>query len=194
MYEVIGKSQTRAFRVLWMLEELGLEYRHNDAMPGSDELRKHNPTAKAPVLLVDGAPVIDSTAINTFLADKHGAMTYAPGTLERARQDAFTHFVLDEMDAVLWTAARHSFILPEEKRVPEVKDSLKWEFERSQGILLERMGDGPFLMGDKMTVPDIIAAHCVPWAMLSKFPLLDDFKAYGKRLSQRDAYQRAAGA
>ncbi len=193
MYEVIGARQTRAFRVLWMLEELGLEYRHHDAAPHSDALRKHNPTGKAPVLLVDGAPVIDSTAIITFLADKHGSLTYPAGTLERARQDAFTHFVLDEMDAVLWTAARHSFVLPEEKRVPAVKDSLKWEFERSQAVLLERMGEGPYLMGERMTVPDIIAAHCVPWAMLSKFPLLDDFKAYGKRLSQRPAYQRAAG-
>lgn len=191
MYEVVGSVKTRAFRVLWMLEELGLEYHHLDVMPRSPELQKYNPTGKAPVLLVDGEPVIDSTAIITFLADKHGALTYPAGTLERARQDAFTHFVLDEMDAVLWTGARHSFILPEEKRVPAVKDSLKWEFERSQAVFLERMGDGPFLMGDKMTVPDIIAAHCVAWAMVSKFPLLDDFKAYGKRLSQRDAYQRA---
>ena len=193
MYEVVGAAQTRAFRVLWMLEELGLEYKHLDVAPRSEALRKYNPTGKAPVLLVDGEPIIDSTAIITFLADKHGAMTFPAGTLERARQDAFTHFVLDEMDAVLWTAARHSFILPEEKRVPAVKDSLKWEFERSQAVLLERMGDGPFLMGAQMTVPDLIAAHCVPWAMISKFPLLDDFKAYGKRLSQRDAYKRAAG-
>jgi len=196
MYEVVGSAQTRAFRVLWMLEELGLEYTHLDVAPRSDELRRYNPTGKAPVLLVDGEPVIDSTAIMTFLADKHGAkngvMTYPAGTLERARQDALTHFVLDEMDAVLWTAARHSFILPEEKRVPAVKESLKWEFERSQAVLLERMGDGPFLMGAQMTLPDIIAAHCVPWAILSKFPLLDDFKAYGKRLSGRAAYKRAA--
>ncbi len=192
MYEVIGQTQTRAFRVLWMLEELGLEYTHQDVAPRSEALRKYNPTGKAPVLLVDGAPVIDSTAIITFLADKHGGLTWPAGTLERARQDALTHFVLDEMDAVLWTAARHSFVLPEDKRVPEVKDSLKWEFERSQKVLLERMGNGPFLMGERMTVPDIIAAHMVPWAMLSKFPLLDDFKAYGKRLSQRAAYQRAA--
>jgi len=192
MYEVIGPKNTRAFRVLWMLEELGLDYRHLDAAPRSEALRAHNPTGKAPVLLVDGEAIIDSTAIITFLADKHGALTYPAGTLERARQDALTHFVLDEMDAVLWTAARHSFILPEEKRVPAVKDSLKWEFERSQKVLLERMGDGPFLTGEKITVPDIIAAHCVPWAMVSKFPLLDAFKAYGKRLSSRPAYERAA--
>ncbi|HHL20556.1 MAG TPA: glutathione S-transferase family protein [Aliiroseovarius sp.] len=198
MYEVVGTAQTRAFRVLWMLEELGLEYKHLDVAPRSEAILKYNPTGKVPVLLVGGEPIIDSTAIITYLADKHGAvtgrMTWPAGTLERARQDAMTHFVLDELDAVLWTGARHTFILPEEKRLPEIKESLRWEFERSQIVLLERMGDGPFLCGDRMTVPDIIAAHCVRWAMVAKFPVNAEFAAYGKRLSERAAYKRAAAA
>ena len=40
---------------------------------------------------------------------------------QRAKQDALLHRVNDEIDAVLWTAARHSFILPEAERVPAVK-------------------------------------------------------------------------
>ncbi|MCP5036192.1 MAG: glutathione S-transferase family protein [Rhodobacteraceae bacterium] len=191
MYQVVGTVRTRAFRVLWMLEELGLEYEHLDVAPWSEKILAYNPSGKVPVLLVDGEPIIDSTAIITYLADKHGALTFPAGTLERARQDALTQFVLDEMDAALWTAARHTFILPEEKRVPEVKPSLKWEFERSQGFLLQRLGKGPFLMGDKMTIPDILACHCAAWAATSKFPLQDDFKAYSKRLTSREAYLRA---
>lgn len=192
MYQLVGSAKTRAFRVLWMLEELGLDYAHLPEAPRSDAVRAHNPTGKVPVLLVDGEPIIDSTAIIQYLADKHGAMTAPCGTLERARQDSMTHFLLDEFDAVLWTAARHSFILPEEKRVPEVKDSLKWEFERSQKALVARMGDGPFLMGDEMTVPDIIAGNCVGWAIGAKFPITEPaLKEYSKRLTQREAYQRA---
>lgn len=191
MYQVVGTGRTRTFRVLWMLEELGLEYQHLDEAPRSDKVRKLNPTGKVPVLLDDGEPVIDSTAIITYLADKHGALSAPCGTLARARQDALTQFVLDEMDAVLWTASRHTFILPEEHRVPEIKPSLKWEFERSQKVLLERMGAGPFLTGDSMSVPDIIACHCAGWALAAKFPLIDGFKAYSKRLTARPAYQVA---
>ncbi len=192
MYQVIGAPRTRTFRVLWMLEELGLPFDHLPAMPQTDAVKAYNPGGKVPVLLVDGEPIIDSTAIITYLADKHGDLTYPAGTLERARQDALTQFVLDEMDAVLWTAARHSFILPEEHRVPEIKTSLKWEFARSEKILLERMGDGPFLMGAKMTVPDIIATHCAGWAIGAKFGISEPgFKEYSKRLSARDAYIRA---
>ncbi len=191
MYQVKGAIRTRTFRVLWMLEELGLDYDLLDTAPRSEQINAYNPTGKVPVLLVDGEPIIDSTAIITYLADKHGGMTYPAGTLERARQDALTQFVLDEIDAILWTAARHTFILPEEMRLPEVKTSLRWEFERSVNVLMDRMGDGPFLMGEKMTIPDIIASHCAGWAMASKFPVSDAFKAYSKRLTARDAHARA---
>jgi glutathione S-transferase len=195
MYQVIGASKTRTFRVLWMLEELGLEYEHLPALPQTPEVKAYNPGGKVPVLLDDGQPVIDSTAIITYLADKHGALTYPAGTLERARQDALTHFVLDEMDAVLWTAARHSFILPEEMRVPQIKDSLKWEFARSEKILMDRMGEGPFLMGARMTVADIIACHCAGWAIGAKFGLTEPrLKEYSKRLTAREAYIRAREA
>ena len=43
------------------------------------------------------------------------------------------------MDAVLWTAARHSFVLPEEHRVPEIKGPLRWEFARTCTRLAERL-------------------------------------------------------
>lgn len=191
MYQVIGAIKTRTFRVLWMMEELGLKYEHLSIIPRDAKVLAYNPSGKVPVLLDNGEPIIDSTAIITYLADKHSTLTYPAGTLERARQDALTHFVLDEMDAVMWTAARHSFILPEKLRLPEIKESLKWEFERSQGFLMDRMGDGPFLMGDKMTIADILACHCADWAFVSKFPLTDGFTAYAKRLRSREAYQKA---
>jgi len=195
MYQVIGATKTRTFRVLWMLEELGVAFNHLPALPQTEEVKAHNPGGKVPVLLDEGRPITDSTAIIQYLADKHGALTYQAGTIERARQDALTQFILDELDSVLWTAARHSFILPAERRVPEVKPSLKWEFEHNQEELIRRMGDGPFLMGDMMTVPDIIATHCGNWAAGAKFPLENDaFNAYLKRLRSRDAYKRAQEA
>ncbi|WP_371170059.1 glutathione S-transferase family protein [Aliiroseovarius sp. 2305UL8-7] len=194
-YTVIGPTITRTFRVLWMLEELGQSYDHLEYAPRSDELRQYNPAGKVPVLLIDDATLTDSTAIMQYLADKHGDMTFPAGTIKRARQDGFTQFILDEIDAILWTAARHTFILPEEKRVPEVKQSLKWEFARSIDELMRRKGDAPFLMGDQMTLPDIIATHCGSWAIAAGFPLENaDFRSYSKSLRNRAAYARAGAA
>ena len=194
-YTLIGTKTTRAFRVLWALEELGLDYAHLAETPHSDAVRAHNPTGKVPVFLDGDTALTDSTAIMQYLADKHGGITHPAGTPERARQDAMTHFVLDELDATLWTAARHSFILPKDKRVPEVKDSLKWEFARSVDELMRRKGDAPFLAGDRFTVADIIATHCGNWAFSAKFPLENDtFQAYCKDMRSRAAFQRAKAA
>ena len=133
----------------------------------------------------------DSTAIITYLADKHGTLTYPAGTIERAKQDAHTNFLLDEVDSLLWLVSRHVFGLPEELRVPEIKASAREEFHISAERLANRI-EGPFIMGDKMTIPDIIAVHCLGWALVAKFPMeRQDLKDYSKQIRARDAYKRA---
>ena len=190
-YTVIGSAKTRALRVIWMLEELGQPYDHKPALPRSDEVTQVNVSGKVPVLIADGATLTDSTAILTYLADRHGQFTHPAGTLERARQDGFTGLILDEIDGVLWTASRHSFILPAEMRLPEIKTSLKWEYARNLARLAGQFG-GPFLMGERMTVPDILLAHCLTWAVSAKFPeaMLVMAEFHGRMLA-RSAYLRA---
>ncbi|MDE3081579.1 MAG: glutathione S-transferase family protein [Paracoccaceae bacterium] len=191
-YTVIGTRQSRAFRVLWMLEELGLPFEHIAAPPRSEGVVAFNPAGKVPVLIDNGTPITDSTAILTYLADKHGQFTHPAGTLERARQDSLTQFLLDEFDAALWMAARHSFVLPEELRIGGIKDSLKWEFERSQKTLMDRFSEGPFLMGEMMTVPDIILSHCGNWALAAKFPITQHrLTDYLEMMRARPAFKRA---
>jgi glutathione S-transferase len=190
-FTVIGAATTRAARAIWMLEELGVPYEHINAKPREAQVTQHYARGKVPVLLVDGAPITDSTAIVQFLADHHGKLTHAPGTVERARQDALMQCVLDELDAVLWMAARHSFILPEEQRVPAVKDSLKWEFARNLESLSQRIGTGPWVMGDTFTVADIVLGHCLLWAIAAKFPVEDaGMRAYFDRIKAREAFQK----
>jgi len=191
MYKLYGSVKSRAFRVLWMLEELGEPFEFFNYTPHHPEVLALNTSGKVPVL-VDGENVItDSMAVLSYMADKHGKMTATPGTVERAKQDAMTNLWLDEFDAVLWTAARHSFILPEEKRVPEVKDSLKWEFARN----LARQGKqftGPFLMGGSFSIADVVATQCLNWALVAGFPVEDQtMRAYARDMRERPAFKRA---
>jgi glutathione S-transferase len=178
-----------------MLEEIGAGYEHVPSAPRSEEVTRFNPAGKVPVLIAEGVPITDSVAIMTFLGDRHGKLTHAAGTIHRARQDSLTQAIVDEFDAALWTAARHSFVLPEDKRVPAVKDSLRWEFERSQEQFVPRMAeDGPFLMGEEMTIPDILLAHCMGWAVAAKFPVTEPFKEHARRMRDRPAFARASAA
>ena len=170
MYEVLGIAQSRAFRVLWMLEEIGECYEHISAKPGSSEILKFNVSGKVPVLL-DGKDVLtDSSAIVSYLGDKHKKLSFQSGSIERAYQDSMVFRIIDEVDMILWLAARHSFILPEERRVNAIKPSLKWEFERNIDRIMSEK-ESKFLMGDEFMLPDIILAHCGSWARSAKFPL-----------------------
>jgi len=194
MYTVIGGTRSRTLRVLWLLEEMAIPYQHQGAAPRSDDVLAHNPLGKIPVLLDGDHAFSDSTAILTYLADKHAKFTFPAGTPQRAIQDGHTGFLLDEFDACLWMAGRHSFVLPEEHRLPAIKDSLKWEFQRSQKQFATRLGDGPFLMGETMTIADIIAAHCGGWAANAKFPVTEPaFIDYLARVRSRPALARAMG-
>lgn len=190
MYKVIGTRKARTFRVLWILEELGLEYEHDPCSPRSDAARAANPSGKIPALWVDDTPIADSSAILTHLSDAHGKFTHPAGSLERAQQDALMFTVLAELDAVLWTAAQHSFVLPEERRVPAVKETLKWEFERNVARIGQSLNT-PYLMGDVLMVPDIVLGHCLRWADNAGFPEVGpNLKAYVERVSARPAFQR----
>lgn len=193
MYTVIGSLKTRTFRVLWMLNEMGVEYHHEPAPPRSDTVRAKSALGKVPVLL-DGDDVIpDSTAILHYLADKHGALTAPAGTVARARQDAMTFRILDELEGLLWTAAKHAFVLPEAMRNPAVKDAMKQEFAMAAERLIGDI-EGPFVTGDAFTVPDILLTHCGTWARNANFPALPQaFDDYLARTMERPAYVKTAG-
>ncbi|MEP6019608.1 MAG: glutathione S-transferase family protein [Paracoccaceae bacterium] len=192
MYKVIGTNKSRAFRVTWALEELEQKYEHVACAPRSEQANLYNPLGKIPAL-VDGDSVLtDSTAIVTYLADKHGGLTAKAGSISRAHQDAMTMWVIDEMDALLWSYSKHTRVLPEKQRVAEVGPAVRSEFEHSLVTLAESLGDKPFLMGDALTVPDIFATHCIGWSVMAGFPPLPDaLKAYSKRMRARPAYKKA---
>lgn len=193
MYKLIGLPRTRAFRVVWMLEELGLDYEIEPAAPRSDEARSYNPSAKVPVLQVGVDLIVDSVAIIQFLADKHGKFTARPGTIARAQQDSWTQFAMDDIESPLWFNAKNDFILPEELRSQTAMKACRYDFDRAIGILETRLGDKQFCTGDDFTVPDILLGHCANWAQkgaeweIPAGPALD----YFDRVRDRPAYHRA---
>ena len=189
MYKVIGNTNTRTLRVLWAMKEIGLKYEHVQVNAQSADAKKFNISGKVPTLEANGVNIADSTAIVTYLADKYNQLTFPAGTIERAQQDSFTQFILDELDSILWTAARHSFVLPKEMRVSELKDTLRWEFARSLKILESRMGSGPNVMGEEFTIPDIILTHIGGWARVAKFDIPDGIlRDYFRCQIKRPAY------
>jgi glutathione S-transferase len=77
-------NNSRSQRVLWMLEELGLEYeirfyqRDAQTMLAPAELRQVHPLGKSPVIEDDGRVMAESGAILQYLAETYGADRMIP--------------------------------------------------------------------------------------------------------------------
>ncbi len=189
MYTVIGSLQTRAMRVVWMLEELGQPYALDPKRPRDPAVLALNPSGKVPVLVDDGTPIFDSVAICQYLADKHGQFTFSAGTIDRAHQDSFTQFAVDDVEGPLWTVAKHTFVLPEEYRVADVKRACQFDFDRAMAVLGMRLANKPYVMGETFTVPDLILGNCLGWAISIKWRLPEgSVSSYFERIRHRPAF------
>lgn len=100
MITVHHLNNSRSQRVLWLLEELGLDYevkryqRDKASMRAPAELRAVHPLGKSPVI-TDGAQTIaESGAIIQYLLDTYGngRLIPPPGTAERQRWHYWMHY------------------------------------------------------------------------------------------------------
>lgn len=100
MITVHHLNNSRSQRVLWLLEELGVDYevkryeRNPKTMLAPDSLRAVHPLGKSPVITEDGLTVAESGAIVEYLVERHGGgrLVPPPGTPERLRYTYWLHF------------------------------------------------------------------------------------------------------
>lgn len=199
MMRVYGTAGSRSIRVLWTLEELGWEYEYVpvDLAQGTANgaaYQKVNPAIKVPAIEVDGFVLTESAAICTYLADRDPARRLAPepDTVARARHTQWCLFACSELEQPLWTLAKHRFVLPESLRVPAVKPAAEYEFNRMLDVLAHGLGDQPYILGDDLTVADLLLAQTLGWARKAQMPLKHPrVTQYADRLLQRPALARA---
>ena len=191
MLQVFGRVKSRTFRVVWFLEEAGIPYDLNEVAPRSEDVKKVYKNGKIPFIVDDHNVISDSVAILTYLSDKNKVFTQSAGSIERAKQDAITFRILDEFEALLWVAAKHTFIFPTEKKVPDIINILKWEFTRNQEKFVDEFNMNNFLCGERFLVPDILLVHCLVWAESINFSICDSLTKYVDRLKERPAYQKS---
>ncbi|MFC6635466.1 glutathione S-transferase family protein [Microbulbifer taiwanensis] len=185
MIKLYGTPPTRALRVIWLLNELGLEYEMLpvDILQGENRQQDFlalNPTAKVPVL-VDGSLVLtESSAIQLYLADKNPQAGFIPEALEeRAQMYRWIFFLVTEIEQPLWRIARHTFIYPEEKRLPQDVELAQQECQEMLAVLEQHMQGRDFMVADRLTVADFNAAYTLDWAneeeMLDGTPRLKEY-------------------
>jgi len=195
--KLYGYRNGRTLRALWALEEVGAEYEYVEVDLRRGEGREPwflsiNPSGKVPVL-IDEKTITESAAICMHLAEKYPASRLMPpaGSPERTDCYKWISFILTELDAPLWTIAKHRFALPKERRVPDVIDSATWEFAEAAQILKMGLKRRWFLAGDVFTVADILAGHTLLWAKSARIEIASELERYLATLLVRDAAKRA---
>ena len=165
--KLYGTPPTRALRVQWLLNELGVECEVVDLNPAdpSPELLKLNPAGKLPVL-VDGDVVLtESAAIPLYLAEKYPEKGFIPADLaNRGQMYRWIFFLVTEIEQPLWRIALNTQIYAEEDRVPADIANATRDCKKMVAVFENHMKDREFVVGERLSVADFMAAYTLDWA------------------------------
>src|SRR3977135_4281399 len=194
---IYGIARTRAFRVLWVAEELGLPYEHipmeiGQAGAHKPEYLAINPNGRLPAIDDEGFALWESLAITLYLAKKHATGGLYPATLEgEAKAWQWSLWSVQEVDRGVNIWSLHAVRLPPADRDPQrLAEALK-VVEAPFRVLDGALADRPYLLGNDFTVADLNVSAVISRAIdmdLSATPRLGDWL---KRCLERPAARAA---
>ena len=166
---IYGIARTRAFRALWMAEELGLDYDHVPIEIGPAGARKPeylaiNPNGRLPAIEDDGFRLWESLAITLYLAKKHGQLY--PTTLEsEAKAWQWSLWAVQEVDRGINIWSLHAVRLPPQERDPQRRAEALKVLEAPFKVLEGALAGRPYLLGEEFTVADLNVAAVISRAV-----------------------------
>ena len=200
MITLYGLPASRAFRPLWALEELGVEYKnvptHFVKETRTAEFLKLNPNGHIPVL-VDGETVLwESLAINLYLARKYGAGELWPASVaDEGRTYQWSIWAMTEVEGPLLAVLMNRRVLPAEQRDAAAAAAGETKLAGPLGVLEGVLRGRQYLLGDAFSIADLNVAAVLSWTALAgldlgKWPLT---AAWLQRCMARPAFKKARG-
>ena len=205
-------NNSRSQRILWLLEELGVDYRVEhyqrdpETMLAPEALRKLHPLGKSPVIADGDLVLAESGAIVEYLADRYGEkrLIPPPGTAQRVQCNYWLHYAEGSampplLLKLVFTRIRQSpgpfFVRPVIQRLVSkvskafIDPQLKLHLDYLESHLAEQ----PWFCGESFSVADIqmsfpLEAARARAGLDDSRPRLMNFLA---RIHAREAYQRA---
>jgi glutathione S-transferase len=205
-------NNSRSQRILWLLEELGVDYeltryqRDARTMLAPPELRAVHPLGKSPVITDGDVTLAESGAIIEYLVDRYGAGRFVPaaGTRERLRYSYWLHYaegsampplVLKLIFTQIPRAPMPALVRPIVRRIADgvraqfVEPQIKLHLDYLEGELAKTA----WFAGDAFTAADIQMSF--PLEAAASRGGLDATRpklfAFLERIHARPAYQKA---
>lgn len=205
-------NNSRSQRILWLLEELGLEYevqryeRDKTTMRAPASLRAVHPLGKSPVVTDGDVVVAESGAIVEYLVEQHGKGRLVPaaGSADRLRYTYWLHFAEGTaMTPLLMklvfnrveTGPMPFFVRPIAKKIASTVKSTYIDPELTQqlGYMEKEISKTGWFAGKSFSAADIqmsfpLEAAASRGGLDARYAKLTDFL---QRIHARPAYKRA---
>ena len=212
MITVHHLNNSRSQRILWLLEELGLNYevkryeRDKASMRAPASLHAVHALGKSPVITDDENTIAESGAIIEYLLERYGngRLVPAPGTPARLRFTYWLHFAEGSAMTPLLlklvfnrveTGPMPFFVRPIAKKISAtVKSSfIEPEIKQQLNYMEAEIAKTGWFAGDEFTAADIqmsfpLEISASRGGLNAAQPKLMDFL---QRIHARPAYQRA---
>ena len=191
----------RPMRVLWMLEEFGLDYDHRPIGSRTGETKTDaylalNPKHKIPTFEHGDFVMSESGAICTYIAQRFPAPQgfYIPATpQDHGRMMEWAIFILMEIDALgIYVIRRHHDLGDLYGHAENVVQSARsYIVDNLTNALKTWPEDQDYILQGGFSIPDILLASMIDYMLARKVAVPDRVLAHFRRCQARPAYQRA---
>jgi len=193
---------SRAGRILWLLEELQLPYELNrmDFHPKdlkSDDHRARHPLGRVPVLEDGGVSIFESGAIVEYVLEryKNGGLKPAVESLDFPAYLQWFHYCEGMVMPPINTIVVQTILLPPERRDENALSQARRLLNRALVPVEEALEGKDYLIGD-FSAADIMLGHAC--FMSNRVGCVSDdmvnLKGYVERIAARPAFDKAINA
>ena len=193
---IYGIARTRAFRALWIAEEVGLDYEHlpieiGDAGARAPEFLRLNLNGRLPFIDDNGFVLFESLAITLYLAKKHSNGKLYPGTLEgEARAWQWSLWAVTEVDRGVNIWSLHAVRLPPAERDADKRNEALKVLAPPFKVLDAAVAKQDYLLGSEFTVADLNVAAVISRAVDMDLAAVPNLKAWLMRCLDRPAARK----
>ena len=194
-----GAGTARSIRPIWMAEEMGIAYELKPIGPRTGETQTPEYTQmtrkqKVPFMQSADVNLSESLAICRYLQ-----ASFAPGALRmpqdaatRAKEDEWCCYIYGELDETsLYVMRRHGDLAHIYGEALTAMTASRAYAEKHLAVISEHMTDKDFVVGDQLTLADIMLVSCLDWAVHYDFELQASLLGYRDLHRSRPAYRRA---